>query len=377
MIPFSVPAISQPISSAGDFNGDGFDDLVVGAPVVHADGNISSGRAYVYFGSSSPASYAPPDLVLAGESDSTFGQCIHGGKDVNGDGFPDVLVATTFAVFVYFGGPSADAVPDLLLRYDSVAIPGGTILTACDWNGDGIAEVMVGSPMRKRIYVFDASTPLEGSAFTRGGQHVIPFARSGDLTLQVQPVGGSYENAAVDPSTLMLSYRVFGGANRIPAIQDKMTESDTNHDEIPELAVSFRSEDFQKLFAPFEGRQDVDVAVEGRLTNHRRFSAPATLTIQNSGRAPLRQARISPNPLHPEGTLEFSMPAPGRVSLRLYDVNGRCVRTFLRDETFARGSHRMPFAARDDRGGALASGVYFYRLELPEGVQRGRFVVAK
>ena len=140
---------------------------------------------------------------------------------MNGDGFPDVLVATTFAVFVYFGGPSADAVPDLSLRYDSVAIPGGTILTACDWNGDGIAEVMVGSPMGGRIYVFDASTPLEGSAFTRGGQPVIPFARSGDLTLQVQPVGGSYENAAVDPSTLMLSYRVAEGRIASPPFRTR------------------------------------------------------------------------------------------------------------------------------------------------------------
>jgi hypothetical protein len=75
--------------------------------------------------------------------------------------------------------------------------------------------------------------------------------------------------------------------------------------------------------------------------------------------------------------LEFMMVTPGRVTLRLYDVTGRCVRILLQDETYDRGSQRIQFAARDDDGKTLASGVYFYRLELPEGVQRGRFVVAK
>ena len=378
MTPLSIPLLTQPMSSAGDFNADGFDDLVVGAPVVHDDGSVSSGRAYVYFGSASPVSYAPPDLVLASESDSTFGKWVFGGKDVNGDGFPDILVATTFEIVVYFGGHSPDAVPDLTLRYDGSPIPSGTILTAADWNGDGVAEVFVGAPNQRygRIYVFAASTTLDATAFLRGGHRAIPLARSRDLTLQVQPAGGSYRNEDLDPSTLTLSWPGSGSASHITAVQDKtMPEGDTNHDGIPELAVSFRSEDFRSLFQSFRGPMDVEVAIDGRLYDHRSIHASATFTVLGQGE--IRPARISPNPLKPEGTLEFTLSSPGPVTLRLYDVSGRCVRTLIRGATYEAGEHEVPFAARNERGEALPSGVFFYSLELPSGVQRGRFVIAR
>ncbi|HET9940780.1 MAG TPA: FG-GAP-like repeat-containing protein [Candidatus Eisenbacteria bacterium] len=378
MTPLSIPSLTQPMSSAGDFNADGFDDLVVGAPVVHDDGSISSGRAYVYFGSASPVSYPSPDLVLASESDSTFGRWVFGGKDVSGDGVPDILVATTFEIVVYFGGHSPDAVPDVTLRYDGTSIPSGTILTAADWDGDGVAEIFVGSPNQRygRIYVFATSTSLDATAFLRGGRHPIPLARSGDLTLQVQPVGASYENEDVDPSTLTLSYAGPGSTTHIAAVQGKtMPEGDTNHDGIRELAASFRSEDFRTLFEPFRGRMDVEVAIDGRLFDHRRIHASAMLTVLGTGE--IRPARISPNPLNPEGMLEFTLPSPGAVTLRLYDVSGRCVRTLIHGATYGAGAHEVPFAARNERGEALPSGVFFYSLELSSGVQRGRFVVAK
>jgi hypothetical protein len=53
------------------------------------------------------------------------------------------------------------------------------------------------------------------------------------------------------------------------------------------------------------------------------------------------------------------------------------VRTVVGGEAYEAGAHEVGFATRDDQGEALPSGVFFYRLEIPEGVQRGRFVVAK
>ena len=63
-----------------------------------------------------------------------------------------------------------------------------------------------------------------------------------------------------------------------------------------------------------------------------------------------------PNPFNPSTTISFDLPADGRVSLVIYDVLGRVVRTLL-DEYLAAGFYRKVF---DGRG--LATGVYFYRL---------------
>jgi FG-GAP repeat protein len=385
--PLAIPILRQPISSAGDFNGDGFGDVIVGAPLIEK--GLSSGRAYVYFGSASLPSYPAPSLVLDQPGaddepqDSTFGEYVFGGKDVSGDGLPDVMIATTHNVFVYFGGSSPDAVPDLTLRYEALPNWGGTMLAAWDWNGDGVRDVVVGSagwPGGGRALIFDASTPLAGRAFVRGGDHrPISLIQPGGVTLHVQPVNGSYESFDVDPSTLRLTYEpFFGYVEEIAPVAGKtIVEGDSDHDGVRELLVSFSTEDLTRLFSSIHGRQEVAVTIEGRLLSHRRVRAPATLTILRPDASGPYKTRLSPNPLNPQGTIEFTMSAPGPVSLRLYDISGRCVRNVLRGESYDQGMHRVPIVARDDRGAALASGVYFYRLELPSGVQRGRFVVAK
>jgi len=69
----------------------------------------------------------------------------------------------------------------------------------------------------------------------------------------------------------------------------------------------------------------------------------------------------APNPFNPQTTLRFGLPASGPVSLVIYDVNGRLVRTLV-DGNRAAGMHEVVWDARDDAGRAVASGVYVYRL---------------
>jgi len=375
----------QGISSAGDFNADGLTDIVVSAPLLSDNGHSATlGNAYVYLGSSPvKPDYPAPDLVLGGDTPSGFGLFVHGGRDLDGDGIADLMAGFPGRTFIYRGGAHPSADPDVVLDCGS---PQGLMiapLTAADWNGDGVADPIIGAGNGQTnrpgsVYIFDVSSPLPARAFLRGEHRTVPLARPGTLAIHVQPVGASYDNSAVDIETLRLQSTGTGSVSEIAPIQGKTAMiEDMDRDGVSELVVTFRTVDLGQLFSSIRGRQEVQAAVVGRLSSRRRFQAPVTLTIVSSGGPELPSARLSPNPLNPEGTLEFTIGAPGQVSLRLYDVAGRCVQTVLRNQTFAGGEHRVPVAARDDHGAVLASGVYFYLLELPSGVRRGRFVVAK
>ena len=72
-------------------------------------------------------------------------------------------------------------------------------------------------------------------------------------------------------------------------------------------------------------------------------------------------AQNAPNPFNPTTTIRFGLPASGPVSLVIYDINGRLVRTLV-DGNRTAGMHEVVWDARDDAGRAIASGVYVYRL---------------
>jgi hypothetical protein len=71
-----------------------------------------------------------------------------------------------------------------------------------------------------------------------------------------------------------------------------------------------------------------------------------------------------PNPFNPSTKISFDLPVSGRVNLRIHDVRGRVVRTLAAEE-LPFGSHTLVWAGVDERGRAVPSGVYFYRLETP------------
>ncbi len=69
-----------------------------------------------------------------------------------------------------------------------------------------------------------------------------------------------------------------------------------------------------------------------------------------------------PNPFNPSTTIRFSLRERGRASLAIYDIAGRLVRV-LADGVMDAGPHEIAWDGRDRAGGAVASGVYFYRFE--------------
>lgn len=85
---------------------------------------------------------------------------------------------------------------------------------------------------------------------------------------------------------------------------------------------------------------------------------------------------VRPNPFNPATMISFSNPADGRVSVRVFDVKGRAVRTLLEGFSQA-GEHLLRFDGRREDGTQLASGVYLVRLEGAGGVSARAITLAK
>lgn len=90
----------------------------------------------------------------------------------------------------------------------------------------------------------------------------------------------------------------------------------------------------------------------------------------------LRLSANWPNPFNPSTTIRFYLPAAGHATLRVFNAKGALVRT-LRSEHLAAGSHSVVWDGRSDRGAAVSSGLYFYRLDAADQALTRRMMLLK
>lgn len=83
-----------------------------------------------------------------------------------------------------------------------------------------------------------------------------------------------------------------------------------------------------------------------------------------------------PNPFNASTQIAYRLATPGLIRLEIYNALGQSVRTLV-DELQAAGSYQVRWDARDQRGVAVAAGVYLSRLHYPGGVQTRRLLLLK
>ena len=161
------------VSSAGDVNGDGFDDLIIGALFASNNGNFS-GSSYVVFGKASGFSATQNLSALDGSNgfrldgvaaDDQSGRSVSSAGDINGDGFDDLIIGAEYASpngtfsgssYVVFGKANGFSATQNLsaldgnngFRLDGAAEfdrSGGSVSSAGDINGDGVDDLIIGA----------------------------------------------------------------------------------------------------------------------------------------------------------------------------------------------------------------------------------------
>ncbi|MCW2349248.1 FG-GAP-like repeat-containing protein [Sphingobium sp. B12D2B] len=206
---------------AGDVNGDGLGDLIVGATGVDNVGT-NAGAAYVVYGKTSGATVALSSLstavsagfqLLGGTANEQAGFSVSAAGDINGDGYADLLVGAISTgasaqgrVYVVYGRANNSSInlSALTVATNTLGfmIDGSSANDQLGWsttalgdvNGDGLADFLIGSPYIDANGTTDAGaayvvfgragtsgTPIALTALTAGGTSTLGFAISGSV----------------------------------------------------------------------------------------------------------------------------------------------------------------------------------------------------
>lgn len=151
--PTGTTSFGASVSSAGDVNGDGYADVLVGAP--------DSNRAYLYYGRAAGLSTTAAVTLVPTGAGANFGVSVAGIGDVNADGYADIAVGTDGAsiVYVWFGGASGLGSTPTGVSAPSGALGfGRAVAGAGDVNGDGYPDVIIGAYNSATAYLYRGSS---------------------------------------------------------------------------------------------------------------------------------------------------------------------------------------------------------------------------
>jgi hypothetical protein len=317
----------------GDANGDGFDDILIGS----AEG----GEAMLVLGASSM-----PDTMLLNEppvkrfhktTNDRMGWRV-GLADFNGDGYDDMVISTPFASPL-----GCEYCGDVMIAYGDDVLPDSVIMDS--------------APSVTRMFGAGVSQSY-GISLTHGdvnkdGYDDIVMASDPD-EFDVNDVGKVtiVYGAASPPDTVMLGTdptltRIYA-ESRPDDFGTGLLSSDVNMDGTDDVLVGAH-------WASALGRTGAGKAYI--------FYGEAEPTdVKSSPPVASRLRQNYPNPFNPVTFIPLALPRAEVVSLGIYDVQGRRVKSLLARKRLDAGERRLIWDGTDDRGEPAPSGVYFYRL---------------
>lgn len=342
-----VDIFGSSLSAIGDLDGDGVKDVIVGAP-WDDDGGQESGAVYVLFllangevKGHQKISSLQGDFrghVAAGD---LFGRSVACLGDIDGDGYIEVAVG---AVLDDDGGPGFGAVYILTLNTDGTVrsarkiskTEGGfsgaleirdqfgiSVATVGDLDSDGVIELLVGA------------NGDDDGGIDRGAAWLLFLNRDGTVKShqKISDTAGDFGGQLDDTDSFGISVAAAG---------------DIDGNGVGEIAVGATEDDDGGM-----ARGAVWVLF---LAKEETVPAPPAFSLEPN----------QPNPFASGTRIDFTLDRGLNVSLEIYDVSGRLVRTLV-ERWMPEGPHAADWDGRDGLGHPVPSGLYFYRLSTATG----------
>jgi hypothetical protein len=325
----------------GNFNGDGFADILIGAHKANFDQRVDCGETYLILGNN----HLPPifdlkdaDRLFAGAKVRDFSGWSVAAADFNRDGRDEIVIgspqanngnlaAAGLAHFLDFSALSADTV-DFLQPVDFFTIMGPqrgsrlpANLLAADANNDGIADLLLGIPA-------DSSF----SKLENAGALAVLYGRdnlTGNLNLQAEP-----------PNLIII------GGETGNAIGNSFVAGDFDADGKTDVAVKKNDGNTGNTVYLIYGSSLITAVA----TRHENQLGPEGFILQAG----------YPNPFGHATKLVVEAPSPLTLDVVIYDLSGRRVRTLFAGQIPA-GRKALEWDGLNDVGQKLAAGVYFVR----------------
>ncbi len=387
------------VREVGSFDGDGYSDLAVGAPLCDQSGT-DAGRVEIFRGGTSPSTTAYRYVNGAVGGDQ-LGYCIARVHDVTGTSLDDVLLGAPYQdataadggrAYLFAGGSasqnSAESLPVIAVDPLQAGTAAGdefgfAVASAGDFDGDGIFDYAVGAPggndlasaTSGYVYLVDSSQNVVANtlaawdpAWNETGALQVDFALS-PLGAAVQAI--RVDRTVRDGSGYPVRETVWDG----PAVLPGACPAGAC---LQVAAMGYRLVDPGAGQAAVDGEISYDLSVQtndGRTVDLGAQPGPDPQGVP----VPVVGVVIEdvwPNPANPQVVIAYRAPAGAAVSARIVDLRGRVIRTLPVDAGTGR-QQQVTWDGREDAGGPAASGLYLVDIRSGDDRQTRPVVLAR
>ncbi len=357
------------IGIIGDYNGDGYDDMVIGGVRY----TTTNRKAYLYLG----GHFIPeqPDMVLSmpgSGSSFTFGDPITACGDINDDGFDDFTLGDSHfsQSLIYFGGYDADDQYDAAIKDPSggggTNFGGFTVRNKGDYDGDGYPDLVQTSYF-----------PIDGAFIFKGGPEfdTIFDYQIGDTSIYY-----------MGPEMVFIeSFTDKGKSDLIIGQYNSFTSSIFSHVESfvtePDYVLQ---NDYGSTFGIASGDFDNDGYVE-ICTGHSRelnygnprggiiqfYRSPIFVSIDENNFQDGINSLLFPNPADDFVNITFSFTASEKIKIRIFDLSGKTLLT----QTF-KPENRGTTSAMLNLS-SLPTGMYIVRIETSTSSSAQKLIISR